>query len=161
MWEYLHIRYDAKTLKEIDTPWNHAQNDAISAVLYGIGEGEKYGKKIIRDNKDREVIQKIIWYLNTLEFWQSEDASMWEEHNEVRTSSIAACVAGLTSISEFVYVPSEMIQKGYKTLYELFPRESATRDVDLSLLSLIYPYNLLPKPMAQKIIHKCRNRITS
>lgn len=159
MWEYLHIRYDAENLKEIDTPWNHAQNDAISAVLYGIGEGEKRGKKIIRDDKDKEIIQKLVWYLNTLEYWQSEDASMWEENNELRTSSLAACLAGLTSISDFVYVPSEMIQKGYKSLYELFPNESATRNVDLSLLSLIYPYNLLPKPMAQQIIHNVENEL--
>jgi GH15 family glucan-1,4-alpha-glucosidase len=159
MWEYLHIRYDAKNLKEIDTPWNHAQNDAIGAMLYAIGEGEKRGKNIIRDNKDKEILQKIIWYLNTLEYWVSEDASMWEENNELRVSSLAACIAGLTSISDFVYVPSYMIHKGYKSLIELFPNESATRDVDLSLLSLIYPYNLLPKPMAQKIINNVEREL--
>lgn len=151
--EYIHARYSAEDVKEIhDQEWSHDQNDCIGEILWGIGEGIKRGKNMIRDEKDKRIIQKLVWYLNTLEYERDENAGMWEEDSERRSSSIAACAAGLLNVSEIVYVPSDIIAKGFKSLYELFPNETPTRDVDLSLLSLIYPYNLLPKNMAQTII---------
>lgn len=158
-WERIHIRYDAENFEEIDTPWSHAQNDAIGDILWGIGEGLKRGKKMFRDEEDKEIIQKVIGYLDNLEYHIDEDSSLWEEGVAKRSSSIGAVVAGLVSISDYVYVPHEMIQKGYQSLYELFPKEHVGRDVDLALLTLIYPFNLFPKPMAQTIIHNVESEL--
>lgn len=160
-WQYIHARYHADTFTEVDVEWSHAQNDCIGEILFGIGEGIKAGKKIIRDDHDHRIVQKLVHYLNTLEYHVDENSGFWEESEEVRASSIAACVAGLISVSDIVYVPSHMIANGYQALYELFPKETPTRKTDLALLSIIYPYNLLPKPMAQKIIHDVETELLS
>jgi GH15 family glucan-1,4-alpha-glucosidase len=158
--ERIHVRYSAKDVKEIhDQEWAHDQNDTIGEFLWGIGEGIKRGKQMIRDEHDKRIIQKLVWYLNTLEYWNDFDAGYWEEDSERRSSSIASCAAGLLNVSDIVYVPSDLIAKGFKSLYELFPNETATRDVDLALLCLIYPYNLLPKNMAQEILHNVEDKL--
>jgi phosphorylase kinase alpha/beta subunit len=157
--EYIHPRYTVDTLEEVDQEWGNKQDDCVGAILFGIGEGIKQGKKIIRDENDKRIIQKLVYYLDTLEYHKNENSSLWEENEEVRASSIGACVAGLISISDTVYVPSHMIANGYKALFELFPRESETRYVDLSLLTLIYPFNIFPKPMAQQIIHNVEKEL--
>lgn len=157
--EFMHIRYSAHDMKEIDQEWSHTQNDAIGLLLWSIGEGIKRGKKVLRDEKDREIVQKIVLYLETLEYHKFPCSSMWEEEREVRLSSVAAVVAGLENISDIVYIPAEMIQRGYQTIFELFPNESATRHVDSALLSLIYPYCILPKPMSQLIIHNVEKEL--
>lgn len=157
--EYIHPRYTVDTLEEVDQEWGNKQDDCVGVILFGIGEGIKRNKKIIRDEQDLRIVQKLVCYLETLEYHKNENSSLWEENEEVRASSIGACVAGLLSVSEIVHVPSQMIANGYKALYELFPRESKTRFVDLSLLTLIYPFNLFPKPMAQQIIHNVEKEL--
>jgi hypothetical protein len=158
--EYIHARYSAEEVKEIhDQEWAHDQNDCAGQFLWCVGEGIKRGKKMIRDDHDKRILQKLVWYLDTLDYANDENAGMWEEDSELRASSLAACVAGLLNVSNVVYVPSDLIAKGFKSLYELFPNETVTRDVDLSLLSLIYPYNLLPKNMAQEILHNVETEL--
>ncbi|MGG5253406.1 glycoside hydrolase family 15 protein [Neobacillus sp. SM06] len=142
-WEYIHARYSAHEVKELDVPWGHAQHDAIGAVLWGIGTGKKVGKSIIRDTKDHEIIQKLVWYLNCVHYWEDPDNGMWEEWREVHSSSVGACVAGLEAVRDIVFVPRELILNGYKTLAALFPRESDDRPVDLAQMSLIFPYRVL------------------
>jgi len=68
---------------------------------------------------------------------------MWEENEEVHASSVGACVAGLKMISKIVDVPHGLVEKGEETLNRLLPRESLTKECDLALLSLIYPYNIV------------------
>lgn len=134
--EYIHARY-SKDIKEIDVPWGHAQNDAVGGLLFGIGEGTKKGKAMIRDSHDLRIVQKLVQYLQTLEYWKCADSGAWEENMEVRSSSIAACVAGLRRLQDVVNVPQSLIDKGMAALYELFPYETPTRKSDLAQLSMI------------------------
>jgi GH15 family glucan-1,4-alpha-glucosidase len=157
--EYIHPRYTVDTLEEVNQEWGNMQNDICGSILFGIGEGIKAGKKIIRNDKDIEILQKLVWYLDTLRYHEDLDNSVWEEQEDIHSSSIGACLAGLLSVSDIVYVPSHMIANGYKALYELFPKETPTRDVDLSLLTLVYPYNIFPKPIAQKIIENVEKEL--
>lgn len=46
---------------------------------------------------------------------------------------------------EGVDVPDALIEKGQRTLSEMLPRESKKKFVDLALLSLVWPYDLLSK----------------
>jgi phosphorylase kinase alpha/beta subunit len=158
-WQYIHSRYSADTVEEIDTPWGHAQHDAIGAILFGIGEGIKRGKPILRDEKDRQVVQKIIFYLNTCRYHEDPDNGMWEEWREVHASSVGAVVAGLISVRDIVFVPEEMIRNGLLALNRLFPHESESRAIDLAQLSLIYPYNLLHPLQAQWIIQEVEDKL--
>lgn len=153
-WEYIHSKFDAYTFRELPQPWGHCQYDAIGAILFGIGEGVKVGKPIIRDDKDKDIIQKIVWYLQTCEYFKDPDNAMWEEHREVHSSSVGACIAGLQAVRDIVFVPRELILKGYDALSAMFPIESESRPVDLAQLSLVYPYKVLFDHDAQVILDR-------
>ncbi|WEG13826.1 glycoside hydrolase family 15 protein [Pullulanibacillus sp. KACC 23026] len=151
LYEYIHARY-SKDLKEIPVEWGHAQNDAIGAFLWGVGEGRRYGQQVIRDEDDWRILQKLVDYLACVQYWQAEDNGMWEENMELHASSVGACVAGLKAVKLLVNVDKELIKKGEETLRFLLPRESRTKETDLALLSLIYPYRVVDRQMALKIL---------
>jgi len=141
---YIHARYDPVEMKEMWEEWGNKQNDAIGAVLFKIGELEGKGVKIIRNGNDLRILQKLVDYLEAIHYWHDKDNGMWEENEEVHASSLGACVAGLKSIAKVggITVQQQLIEKGEEALNSLLPRESEAREVDLALLSLIYPYNL-------------------
>ncbi|MBL0387421.1 glycoside hydrolase family 15 [Tumebacillus sp. ITR2] len=151
LYEHIHARYN-KDLTERMEPWGHAQNDSIGLFLWGVGEGVRVGKRMFRDTMDRAILQKLVNYLQTLEYWEAHDNGMWEENMEVHASSIGACVAGLRAVKMLAYVPDWLIENGERTLRHLLPRESATKETDLALLSLIYPYQLVDRNMAKRIL---------
>ncbi|MFD1677000.1 glycoside hydrolase family 15 protein [Alicyclobacillus fodiniaquatilis] len=152
VYEYIHPRYSADTLEEISEPWGNAQNDAIGAFLFGIGQGLRRGKPMLRDERDAHIISLLIAYLETLEYWNDEDNGMWEENRELHASSVGACVAGLLAVQPYFAVRWEIIRAGFRALYELLPQESVSKSCDLALLSLVYPYRLLPPDLAQIVV---------
>ena len=77
---------------------------------------------------------------------------MWEEREEIHASSIGACVAGLKAVKHLVVVPDELIWKGECALAKLLPRESETKETDLALLSLIYPYAIVTPEQRDAIL---------
>lgn len=158
-WEYLHSRYEAKEVKEINLPWGHVQHDAIGAILFGIGKGVRVGKKIIRDEKDRALVQKLVLYLETCRYWMDSDNGMWEEWREVHSSSVGACVAGLKQVETIVEVPPELIAKGTMTLLNQFPYESADRPTDLAQLSLIYPYQSFSTDKGKQLVRNIEKNL--
>ncbi|MBL3643950.1 glycoside hydrolase family 15 protein [Peribacillus frigoritolerans] len=158
LFEHIHARYSTE-LKELPDEWGHAQNDAVGAFLWGVGEGYRHGKKVIRNQRDLEIVQKLVNYLECLQYWQSEDNGMWEENIEIHASSIGACVAGLNSVKMLVNVKEELIKKGEETLRFLLPRESYSKETDLALLSLIYPYRLVDREIALEILKNVTERL--
>ena len=152
--EYFHIRFEATKVEEIDMLWGNAQHDAIGAVLFGISEGVRKGKPIIRDESDLFILQKMVNYLASIRYWMDADNGMWEEWREVRSSSVGACVAALIGLSEqsLAIVPDWLIQKGMNTLDNHFPLESGDRPYDLAQMSLVYPFRLYEGEEAQTII---------
>ncbi|MFB6467062.1 glycoside hydrolase family 15 protein [Cytobacillus sp. Hz8] len=156
--EYIHSRYSTD-LKEIPAEWGHAQNDAIGAFLWGVGEGWRLGQKVIRDEKDLEIVQKLVDYLRCLEYWQAPDNGMWEENMEVHASSIGACVAGLQAVKLLVRVDEELIKKGEEALRKFLPRESVSKETDLALLSLIFPYCMVEREMALNILNQVTTKL--
>jgi len=158
-YQYIHARYNPITMEEIWEEWGNKQNDAIGALLFKIGDLESKGIKILRNKNDTRILQKIVYYLKSIEYWHDKDNGMWEEYEEVHASSIGACVAGLKKISKLVNVPKDLIKKGENSLKKLLPRESKTKDVDLALLSLIYPYNITDKKTAMQILKNVENKL--
>src|SRR3989344_137000 len=142
-YQYIHARYDPVTMGELWEQWGNKQNDAIGALLFKIGDLEE---------NDLRILQKLVDYLKSVEYWHDKDNGMWEENEEVHASSIGACVAGLKKISKIVDVHEDLIIKGEEALNKLLPRESETKEADMALLSLIYPYNIVSKKQRDVIL---------
>ena len=145
-YEYIHPRYDPRTFDEYWDEWGNKQNDAIGAILFKIGEIEGVkGIHILESVDEKRIVQKLVWYLKSVEYWHDADNGVWENDEEVHASSIGACVAGLRMIKRHtdLEVPQELIDHGLHTLSVLLPRESKERFVDLALLSLIWPYDIV------------------
>ena len=158
-YQYIHARYDPVTMDEIWAQWGNKQNDAIGALLFKVADLEEKGIKIIRDEDDFRILQKLVHYLQSIEYWHDKDNGMWEENEEVHASSIGACVAGLKKIRHIVDVPSNLIKKGEVALNKLLPRESETKEVDMALLSLIYPYNVVTKGQRDVILKNMEEQL--
>lgn len=144
--EYIHARFHPETFDEFWEEWGNKQNDAVGCVLYRIGELEHHHNRSVVSNEDhRRIVQKLVHYLASIEYWHDRDSGMWEEDEEVHASSVGACVAGLKAIQHIpgIVVPRELIENGERSLRALLPRESERKFVDLSLLSLIWPYRVV------------------
>lgn len=151
-YKYIHARYHPITFDEFHEEWGNKQNDAVGLFLFKIGDLEKKGISILRDTKDFIIIQKLVNYLASIEYWRDPDNGIWEETEELHSSSIGACVAGLKAVKDLVIVPSWLIRAGEKALDKLLPNESPKKKVDLALLSLIYPYNVVNSRQKKEIL---------
>ena len=157
--QYIHPRYDPLTLEELPGNWGNKQNDSIGALLFRVGELQEKGISIIRDENDLRVLQKLVQYLASIEYWHDKDNGMWEENEELHASSVGACVAGLKKIRKIVDVPEELIKKGEESLNKLLPNESETKKTDMALLSLLYPYNVVTEQQAERILRNVEEKL--
>lgn len=165
-YQYIHARFHPENFDEFWEDWGNKQNDAVGCILFRIGELEVHHKRsILQTPADIRIINKLVQYLESIEYWHDPDSGMWEEGEEIHASSIGACVAGLKSISRVpqIEVPISLIRKGQLALEKLLPRESQQKFVDLSLLSLIWPYEVVDEKQRNKILdnveyHLLRNR---
>ncbi len=158
-YQYIHARYHPNTREEFFEEWGNKQNDAVGALLFKISDLELRGINILRGEDDLRIMQKLVNYLNSIEYWHDADNGMWEENEEVHASSVGACVAGLKKASKLVDVPAEMIAKGEEALMALLPKESNSKEADLALLSLIYPYNIVGKNTAMQILRNVEQNL--
>lgn len=154
-YQYIHARFNPETFDEFWESWGNKQNDAIGCILYRIGELEINQKRSILKTPDHvRIVNKLVKYLEAIEYWHDLDSGMWEEGEEVHASSIGACVAGLKSISKVagIEVPIQLIKRGETALENLLPRESKRKFVDLALLSLIWPYEVVNETQRDQIM---------
>lgn len=153
-WQYIHARYHPDSFDEFWEEWGNKQNDAVGAVIFKLAELELSGKHIFKTDNDKQIMQILIDYLNSIEYWHDPDNGIWEEYEEVHASSVGAVVAGLKKAKqlEFINIPEGLIEKGEEALGRMVPRESETKFCDLALLSLIYPYDVISRENAEKII---------
>lgn len=162
-WRYLHARIGADTFDEIHDFWMNKQNDVCGELLYGIALGEQNGLDIIRDYDDVHMINLIIKYLESIEFWKDFDSGIWEEDEGIRSSSIGSCVAGLIAIKNLnnpnIIIPENLIMKGKIVLSQLLPNETKHRDVDMALLTLIYPFNVVNEKQRDQILNNVEKKL--
>src|SRR3989344_594744 len=142
----IHARFHPETFDEFWEEWGNKQNDAIGCILYRLGELEINQKRsVIKTPEHVRIVNKLVKYLEAIEYWHDRDQGIWEIDDEVHSSSIGACIAGLKSISKVpqIEVPIWLIKKGQDALNNMLPRESEKKFVDLALLSLIWPYEMV------------------
>lgn len=153
--EYIHARFHPQSFNEFWEEWGNKQNDSIGAILFKIGQLiHNHKRQIIKNEDHKRIVQKLIWYLNSIEYWHDKDSGMWEEDEEIHASSVGACVAGLKMLNNIpdFEIPGDLIQNGEVALDGLLPRESNRKFVDLALLSLLYPYNVVNKEQRDQIL---------
>lgn len=162
-YRYLHARISVKTFDEVHEHWQNKQNDVPSCLLYGIALGENQGLDIIRDYDDIHIINLMIKYLEAIEYWKDFDSSLWEEDEANRASSIGTCIAGLTAIKNLnnpnIIIPEHLIMKGKIVLSQLLPNETKYRDVDMALLTLIYPFKVVNDEQRDKILYNVETKL--
>ncbi|OGM18562.1 hypothetical protein A2686_01550 [Candidatus Woesebacteria bacterium RIFCSPHIGHO2_01_FULL_38_10] len=154
-YQYIHARFHPETFNEFWEEWGNKQNDAVGCILFRIGELEvNQNRSILKTVDDIRIVNKLVKYLGSIEYWHDPDSGMWEEEEELHASSVGACVAGLKSISRLgkIEVPKIMIAKGEEALRKLLPRESKKKFVDLALLSLIWPYDVVNEVERDQIL---------
>ncbi len=151
-YQYIHARYNPHTFAEFHEEWGNKQNDAIGAFLFKVADLLNKGIMVIRDKNDIRILRKLVEYLGSIEYWHDRDNGVWEENEEVHASSVGACVAGLKAISRYIHIPEELIMHGMDTLNGLLPGESETKEADMALLSLIYPYNIVSQEQKMMIL---------
>ena len=153
--QYIHARFHPETFDEFWDEWGNKQNDAIGCILFRIGELETRSHRCILTTNDHyRIINKLVKYLASIEYWHDKDDGVWEEGEAIHASSVGACVAGLKSISRVgrIEVPKILIYQGEKTLNALLPRESTEHFVDLAQLSLLWPYNIVNNQQGEMIL---------
>lgn len=153
-WQYIHARYHPETFDEYWEEWGNKQNDAVGAILYKLGDLESQGLGVIASDDDKRVVQRLVDYLASIEYWHDPDNGVWEEGEEIHASSIGACIAGLKKISTLPYItiPDGIIERGEESLKKILPRESVNKFCDLAQLSLIFPYDVLTKEESSAIL---------
>lgn len=154
-YQYIHARFHPDTFQEFWEEWGNKQNDAVGCILFKLGELEAHQHRSILNTPEKiRIVQKLVQYLASVEYWIDRDSGMWEEDEELHASSVGACVAGLKSIKRVhqISVPIDLIEKGEEALHALLPRESDRKFVDLSQLSLIWPYEVVTDEERDKIL---------
>lgn len=156
---FIHPRF-YPNLKEITGDWGNVQLDTFGYFFLGLSEGTKAGLEIIRDKSDEEIINKLVKVLSKINFWELVDCGIWEENVELHASSIGAVLSGLLALEEIdIAVPRKLIYNAKKQLKDMLPRESITKDVDLALLTLVYPFNVMDKEIKMLVLEGVHDKL--
>lgn len=114
------------------------------------------------------VIILLIEYLYHLKFWEYKDNGMWEEDQEIHSSSVGICLSAFKEsfkyfknkkisfkyktniLNESIFKSTHIIDKleigisnSLNTLKNILPQESEKKYTDMSLFNLFYPFNVL------------------
>ncbi|OGD29926.1 hypothetical protein A3A18_00935 [Candidatus Azambacteria bacterium RIFCSPLOWO2_01_FULL_44_84] len=159
--EFIHAKYDPDTFNEITNDWGHHQLDALGLLLHIVADLDFKNIRVIRNENDSKLIQLLIFYLLAVKFWKNPDNGMWEEGLDFHSSSVGAIVAGLSYINrrQIVVVPSSMINAGCDALNAILPNESSSREIDMASLSLIWPYNIVSREIADTILSRAKSKL--
>lgn len=161
-WQHIHARFHPETFEEYWEEWGNKQNDAVGEVLHLIVELELRGESIVETEEEREMVQKIVDYLERIEYWHDPDNGIWEEWDEIHASSIGSVVAALKKAAKvpWLLVPGWAIAHGEEALRKLLPRESEAKFADLALLSLVYPFRVTTEEETLTILRNVEYHLT-
>ncbi len=151
-----HVRFNAKTLKELDKGWAHAQNDALAYVVWLRLRLAGRDPQFRLSQDERDLYDLFPAYFWAIRYWEDLDSGAWEESRKVNSSSVGAVVAALLEFQKLEKSrrghPSEaerkrldaLVRHGLQTLHQQLPFESPPiRKTDAALLFLIYPLGLI------------------
>ncbi|SEB07765.1 phosphorylase kinase alpha/beta subunit [Thiothrix caldifontis] len=167
-----HIKFEGKTMEDLEGEWSHAQNDALGYFLWLYCKLALAGH--IRPDKDSwDILGWFVQFFENIRYWEDEDSGHWEEARKVEASSIGVVVAALTllqqlldqnNVTSFTSLGREidgglingLLVQGKQALNEILPDECIQpgheRPYDSALLFLIYPLDVVAKEIAEIIL---------
>ncbi|MBD2342851.1 glycoside hydrolase family 15 protein [Anabaena subtropica] len=155
----LHAKYNTATGDIVvgDDEWGHLQLDATSIFLLMLAQMTASGLQIIYSIDEVNFVQNLVYYIGRA--YRTPDYGIWERGNkinhgnaELNASSVGMAKAALEAMNELdlfgvrgsqasvIHVLPDEIARTRSTLESLLPRESASKEIDAALLSIIsYP----------------------
>lgn len=174
----LHAKYDLSTADTVvgDDEWGHLQLDATSIFVLMLAQMTASGLQIIFTLDEVNFVQNLIYYIGRT--YRTPDYGIWERGNkinhgkpELNASSIGMAKAALEAIrglnlfgvrgsqASVIHVLPDEIARARVTLDSLLPRESASKEVDAAVLSVIsYPAFAVEDPA---LVERTRQNIVS
>jgi phosphorylase kinase alpha/beta subunit len=170
-----HIRFDGRSVAELEEKWAHAQNDALGYFLWITATLVVEGHLPLTDEL-RETLAAVALFLERIEFWIDEDSGHWEETRKAASSSIGAATAGLSAVGKLLHGEGssaelrfragsvdgprieELVRRGREALAAHLPHEcrhadpAKAREADAALLFLVYPLEVVDDGIADEII---------
>ncbi|KAJ3015878.1 hypothetical protein HKX48_004326 [Thoreauomyces humboldtii] len=152
----LHAKYNTQTGGTVvgDNEWGHLQIDATSIFLLALAQMTACGMQMIYTMDEVQFIQNLVFYIERA--YRTPDFGVWERGNkvnhgepELNSSSIGMVVAALQAINginlfgarggpgSVIHVLPDEMTRNYTTLHSALPRESASKEIDAALLSVI------------------------
>ncbi|MDJ0734020.1 MAG: glycoside hydrolase family 15 protein [Nostocaceae cyanobacterium] len=155
----LHAKYNTTTGDIVvgDEEWGHLQLDATSIFLLMLAQMTASGLQIIYTLDEVNFVQNLVYYIGRA--YRTPDYGIWERGNkinhgnpELNASSVGMAKAALEAINginlfgvrgsqaSVIHVLPDEIARARTTLESILPRESASKEIDAALLSIIsYP----------------------
>lgn len=152
----LHAKYSSETGQAVvgDNEWGHLQIDAVSLYLLTLAQMTASGLQIVFSLDEVAFIQNLVFYIESA--YCVPDYGIWERGDksnhglpELNASSIGMAKAALEAMNELdlfgarggpasvIHVLADEAQKCQAVLQSMLPRESNSKEVDSSLLSVI------------------------
>ncbi|NWF60016.1 MAG: glycosyl hydrolase family 15 [Fischerella sp.] len=152
----LHAKYNTATGDIVvgDDEWGHLQLDATSIFVLMLAQMTSSGLQIIYTLDEVNFVQNLVYYIGRA--YRTPDYGIWERGNkinhgnaELNASSIGMAKAALEAIdgldlfgvrgshASVIHVLPDEIARARITLESLLPRESASKEIDAALLSII------------------------
>lgn len=177
-----HIRFNGRTLSEVDENWEHAQNDGLGYFLWFYCKLASEGKIRLQQD-DVEMLGLFPLYFQSVQYWKDEDSGHWEEGRKIEASSIGVVFSGLKALKklfvEYSLTPhfcnykdklvtphllDELIRSGEFALSEILPAECVQpqpqkRRYDGALLFLIYPLSAIDEEVSEKILQDTKKNL--
>ncbi|XP_025423580.1 probable phosphorylase b kinase regulatory subunit alpha isoform X1 [Sipha flava] len=174
----LHAKYSSSTGQTVvsDNEWGHLQIDAISLYLLILAQMTASGLQIVFNLDEVSFVQNLVFYIESA--YCIPDYGVWERGDksnhglpELNASSIGMAKAALEAMNDLdlfgarggpfsvIHILSDEAQKCHAVLQSMLPRESNSKELDSSLLSIIsFPAFSVDDP---QLIQLTRNAIVS
>ena len=155
----LHAKYNTQTGDIVvgDGEWGHLQLDATSLFLLMLAQMTASGLHVVYTIDEVNFVQNLVYYIGRT--YRTPDFGIWERGNkinhgnaELNASSVGMAKAALEAMNgldlfgvggsqaSVIHVLPDEIARARITLENLLPRESASKEVDAAVLSVIgYP----------------------
>ncbi|MFZ4068484.1 MAG: glycoside hydrolase family 15 protein [Caulobacterales bacterium] len=151
----LHAKYDAETGNVVvaDDGWGHLQLDATGLFLLQLAQMTAAGVGIVDTRREADFVQNLVHYIGPA--YRIPDYGVWERGHkgnhgvrEINASSVGMAKAALEAMSDLVLpltddaaaiirVAPDEIVRARETLAALLPAESASKETDAALFSIL------------------------